>query len=128
MRSSSSHRRRPRRPANSSCNAIAMPAFRKARSACWSAGRTKDASSPRSPASTACSSRGPPAPVPHCTSSSRKRRARSSRSEEHTSELQSHSDLVCRLLLEKKKKKINRFFILKKKKKKKIKKKKKANK
>src|SRR5438034_7468628 len=27
----------------------------------------------------------------------------SSRSEEHTSELQSHSDLVCRLLLEKKK-------------------------
>src|SRR5438132_4415835 len=36
-------------------------------------------------------------------------RARSSslRSEEHTSELQSHSDLVCRLLLEKKKKKNN---------------------
>src|SRR5260221_10068204 len=39
------------------------------------------------------------------------------RSEEHTSELQSHSDLVCRLLLEKKKKKnnqqsevIERFF------------------
>src|SRR5260221_1493567 len=29
---------------------------------------------------------------------------RSGRSEEHTSELQSHSDLVCRLLLEKKKK------------------------
>src|SRR5260221_4849408 len=29
-----------------------------------------------------------------------------SRSEEHTSELQSHSDLVCRLLLEKKKKDI----------------------
>src|SRR5260221_1061819 len=29
---------------------------------------------------------------------------RSIRSEEHTSELQSHSDLVCRLLLEKKKK------------------------
>src|SRR5438132_14432809 len=29
----------------------------------------------------------------------------SHRSEEHTSELQSHSDLVCRLLLEKKKKK-----------------------
>src|SRR5436190_14072403 len=28
------------------------------------------------------------------------------RSEEHTSELQSHSDLVCRLLLEKKKKSI----------------------
>src|SRR5438034_5259473 len=30
---------------------------------------------------------------------------RDPRSEEHTSELQSHSDLVCRLLLEKKKKK-----------------------
>src|SRR5260221_7149956 len=30
------------------------------------------------------------------------------RSEEHTSELQSHSDLVCRLLLEKKKKKKER--------------------
>src|SRR5438034_7890096 len=30
---------------------------------------------------------------------------RAIRSEEHTSELQSHSDLVCRLLLEKKKKK-----------------------
>src|SRR5947207_4544788 len=29
--------------------------------------------------------------------------ARAIRSEEHTSELQSHSDLVCRLLLEKKK-------------------------
>src|SRR5260221_3640839 len=28
------------------------------------------------------------------------------RSEEHTSELQSHSDIVCRLLLEKKKKKM----------------------
>src|SRR5260221_9400340 len=33
----------------------------------------------------------------------------SNRSEEHTSELQSHSDLVCRLLLEKKKK--NKKFI-----------------
>src|SRR5436190_15739326 len=30
-------------------------------------------------------------------------RHRAARSEEHTSELQSHSDLVCRLLLEKKK-------------------------
>src|SRR2546430_10986446 len=33
-------------------------------------------------------------------------RTRDSRSEEHTSELQSQSNLVCRLLLEKKKKKI----------------------
>src|SRR5260221_6229967 len=32
------------------------------------------------------------------------------RSEEHTSELQSHSDLVCRLLLEKKKRSINRLI------------------
>src|SRR5260221_3746179 len=33
------------------------------------------------------------------------------RSEEHTSELQSHSDLVCRLLLEKKKKKLGTMSI-----------------
>src|SRR5476649_2748665 len=33
--------------------------------------------------------------------------ATSARSEEHTSELQSHSDLVCRLLLEKKKKHVS---------------------
>src|SRR5476649_2963131 len=37
------------------------------------------------------------------------RRAR--RSEEHTSELQSHSDLVCRLLLEKKKDKKERMNV-----------------
>src|SRR5260221_3462775 len=43
----------------------------------------------------------------------RRWRPRTSRSEEHTSELQSHSDLVCRLLLEKKKKNIDsRFFYL----------------
>src|SRR5438034_5443701 len=42
------------------------------------------------------------------------------RSEEHTSELQSHSDLVCRLLLEKKKKN-KKKNINKRKKKKKIK-------
>src|SRR2546427_5658782 len=35
----------------------------------------------------------------------RDRRQRENRSEEHTSELQSQSNLVCRLLLEKKKKK-----------------------
>src|SRR5437773_5274937 len=35
------------------------------------------------------------------------------RSEEHTSELQSHHDLVCRLLLEKKKKKKNKKTITK---------------
>src|SRR6516225_11629757 len=42
------------------------------------------------------------------------------RSEEHTSELQSHVNLVCRLLLEKKKKKVCFVFFLKKKKKKNI--------
>src|SRR5271163_5233867 len=38
------------------------------------------------------------------SASARSRGGRSCRSEEHTSELQSRSDLVCRLLLEKKKK------------------------
>src|SRR5215211_9388864 len=37
------------------------------------------------------------------------------RSEEHTSELQSHSELVCRLLLEKKKKENNKTVIYNKK-------------
>src|SRR5438034_8432791 len=36
-------------------------------------------------------------------STDRRSRSTAARSEEHTSELQSHSDLVCRLLLEKKK-------------------------
>src|SRR5260221_3491268 len=40
----------------------------------------------------------PGSPVPFASAQSR-----ATRSEEHTSELQSHSDLVCRLLLEKKK-------------------------
>src|SRR5438132_2913190 len=40
-------------------------------------------------------------------------RAALARSEEHTSELQSHSDLVCRLLLEKKKKKKKNTIIQK---------------
>src|SRR5437773_6118009 len=40
---------------------------------------------------------------PWCSASSRARRRAPRRSEEHTSELQSHHDLVCRLLLEKKK-------------------------
>src|SRR5215510_13976232 len=47
----------------------------------------------------------------------RHRRAALSRSEEHTSELQSRGHLVCRLLLEKKKKKIKNTTTLKKKKK-----------
>src|SRR5437667_1393506 len=40
-------------------------------------------------------------------------KARQKRSEEHTSELQSHHDLVCRLLLEKKKKTILNIVQLK---------------
>src|SRR5438132_6584813 len=50
---------------------------------------------------TSCRLRGRPRPRMKFSSTSEA----SSRSEEHTSELQSHSDLVCRLLLEKKKKK-----------------------
>src|SRR6266478_6108018 len=42
---------------------------------------------------------------------------RANRSEEHTSELQSQSNLVCRLLLEKKKKKLKYHYLIKKKKK-----------
>src|SRR6266540_6757336 len=54
--------------------------------------------------------------------SPRTSRGPSRRSEEHTSELQSHHDLVCRLLLEKKKKKNKKKKIKKKKKTKKKKK------
>src|SRR5438132_4355822 len=44
-------------------------------------------------------------PMPHNVSVARRTgKWKYLRSEEHTSELQSHSDLVCRLLLEKKKK------------------------
>src|SRR2546421_10694779 len=51
------------------------------------------------------------APAAQPTSASwrnRSRKASGSRSEEHTSELQSRSDLVCRLLLEKKKQTTNK--------------------
>src|SRR5260370_19912545 len=44
-----------------------------------------------------------PRTAPARRRSGRRPRPRSSRSEEHTSELQSHLNLVCRLLLEKKK-------------------------
>src|SRR5216683_6487138 len=50
-------------------------------------------------------------------SSRNRRRSDFARSEEHTSELQSRSDLVCRLLLEKKKKKIKKLSYNKRKKK-----------
>src|SRR5437667_10420451 len=42
-------------------------------------------------------------PLPGRPNSGRARRGAAPRSEEHTSELQSHHELVCRLLLEKKK-------------------------
>src|SRR5713101_8780675 len=58
----------------------------------------------------------------------RRRPGRGWRSEEHTSELQSHVNLVCRLLLEKKKKKKKKHKKIKKKKKKKKKKTKKKQK
>src|SRR6266478_7358906 len=49
--------------------------------------------------------RAAPRPCGRPSAPSRSLRARWSRSEEHTSELQSQSNLVCRLLLEKKKNK-----------------------
>src|SRR5438132_6621933 len=49
---------------------------------------------------------GPPKPTTASPLPPRRAPPRPGRSEEHTSELQSHSDLVCRLLLEKKKQKI----------------------
>src|SRR2546427_9459756 len=55
-----------------------------------------------------CSTRWPP-PGGHTRKSKLRGSSMRSRSEEHTSELQSQSNLVCRLLLEKKKtKKIDR--------------------
>src|SRR5206468_5433908 len=51
-----------------------------------------------------CKTRTPDCPSPHGRAAT-KVGPRVPRSEEHTSELQSRSDLVCRLLLEKKKKK-----------------------
>src|SRR5437667_7337901 len=59
------------------------------------------ATAPRSVESTFLSQRSGRGPRAAARTRSR---ARAARSEEHTSELQSHHDLVCRLLLEKKKK------------------------
>src|SRR2546429_1524659 len=68
--------------------------------------RRRGASGPRArPAGASCRCRGRP-PAPPCRRARRGRRStprRASRSEEHTSELQSRLHLVCRLLLEKKK-------------------------
>src|SRR5260221_7265650 len=102
-----------------------MPRARSTRSS----GSSRPASCPRRSGRlrrTACASRWPTTRR-RCASSGRagspgsrtsarfrpahRRCARQLRSEEHTSELQSHSDLVCRLLLEKKKK--NKKYIAK---------------
>src|SRR5438034_5577104 len=58
-----------------------------------------EASTKESACHVLCGERGRSRDFGHCPNHYRPR------SEEHTSELQSHSDLVCRLLLEKKKKK-----------------------
>src|SRR5260370_12579049 len=55
----------------------------------------------RSPAATSTAEEG--RPLPQGARGDREVPAGTSRSEEHTSELQSHLNLVCRLLLEKKK-------------------------
>src|SRR6266540_6160930 len=60
-------------------------------------------------------------PPPSLPSRCRSRPRARWRSEEHTSELQSHHDIVCRLLLEKKKKKNHNSYNVKIKSKKKIK-------
>src|SRR5579875_1753224 len=57
------------------------------------------------PPGSSCAPRPPRCPRGPARGRARCCRRRRCRSEEHTSELQSHSDLVCRLLLEKKKKK-----------------------
>src|SRR6266498_6103302 len=56
------------------------------------------------PLSCACTPTSPASPSCCSASRLRQRPARRTRSEEHTSELQSRPHLVCRLLLEKKKK------------------------
>src|SRR5436190_10909473 len=74
----------------------------------WISASTASRSSPTRPATRSfrtCSSVGVGTPT---LEQVLKERVAGLRSEEHTSELQSHSDLVCRLLLEKKKKKDTR--------------------
>src|SRR5215211_6935322 len=73
---------------------------------CRPAGRSAAPHALRSPEGTTCSSAAPALRDWPWRGSwpAAERGSWCSRSEEHTSELQSHSDLVCRLLLEKKKK------------------------
>src|SRR6516165_11023213 len=60
----------------------------------------------------------PPSPATRCRAGSGFRVGKPSRSEEHTSELQSQSNIVCRLLLEKKKKNLTFCAVNRKKRKK----------
>src|SRR5205085_10303641 len=94
----------------------ALPSFPTRRSSDLGYGRSASCSSPRRCPRTTCSAPTPtcmnsrstcPAPAcRRCTCGCRSRECNADkRSEEHTSELQSQSNLVCRLLLEKKKKK-----------------------
>src|SRR5438034_7612441 len=76
---------------------------RRSSSSCANRRRSSTTSSRRP---SRCSPTRRPCTTPPCCSTRRSSGCRRTRSEEHTSELQSHSDLVCRLLLEKKKKQI----------------------
>src|SRR5438034_4127461 len=89
----------PRRSTSPCCSAFRLP-----RSAfVLSSHRPKLAQPPR-PRDVI---RRDPDPEPHKLAREALHDRRAVRSEEHTSELQSHSDLVCRLLLEKKKRRTN---------------------
>src|SRR5260221_9120667 len=71
--------------------------------------RTKTRSSPSGArGSPSCAVAAPHSPTISAANTSPPTFTVRGRSEEHTSELQSHSDLVCRLLLEKKKKRTYR--------------------
>src|SRR5256886_11096068 len=71
-----------------------------ARPRCWPGTTTRPATQPGSWTSAAVWGHARRQPDPHCRTG---RSSSTSRSEEHTSELQSQSNLVCRLLLEKNK-------------------------
>src|SRR5436309_12146169 len=79
------------------------PSASRIQNACASSARSGENRPPPlaapSPASSAATSAGDPA-----SRTARTQRSRRARSEEHTSELQSRENLVCRLLLEKKNK------------------------
>src|SRR5262249_58794052 len=65
--------------------------------------RPRRTSSPASPSARSTPSGASARPIPPSPDAASRSRRGSSRSEEHTSELQSLTNLVCRLLLEKKK-------------------------